>query len=135
MRYVDRLIGDYLEKYKQHIYTRKEKEAGGEDIAAEDICEENRNRQETAGGMDQWTPADLKLLPMAACKKLAQMFNAIEKTEQLGQRRVHLQEQHSWRRKRPSISIIISCVVDASSILQAICKDHIEACSHGSKDG
>ena len=35
--------------------------------------------KEPAGGMDQWTPADLKLLPRIACRRLSQMFNEIEK--------------------------------------------------------
>ena len=48
------------------------------DVAAEGVQEEIRTLKETAGGMGQWTPADLQLLPITACKRLAQMFNAIE---------------------------------------------------------
>ena len=29
--------------------------------------------------MDQLTPADMTLLPITACKRLAQMFNAVDK--------------------------------------------------------
>ena len=50
-----------------------------DDITEEDVQEEIRMLKETAGGMDQWTPADLKMLPKTACRRLAQMFNAIEK--------------------------------------------------------
>ena len=49
------------------------------DMTAEDVQEEIKTLKETVGGMDQWTPADLKLLPITACEMLAQMFNAIEK--------------------------------------------------------
>ena len=34
--------------------------------------------KETAGGVDQWDPADLKLLSPQACKQLATLFNMIE---------------------------------------------------------
>ena len=50
-----------------------------DDITEEDVQEEIRMLKETAGGMDQWTPADLKMLPKTACRRLAHMFNAIEK--------------------------------------------------------
>ena len=74
---VQKLVDDYMHNYKQYIFEGKEAEM--EDITAEDVYEEIRNLKETAGGMDQWTPACLKLLTKEACRRLAQMFNAIEK--------------------------------------------------------
>ena len=37
-----------------------------------------RGLKEIAGGLDQWGPADLKLLSKEACKELANLFNMIE---------------------------------------------------------
>ena len=78
---VKKMVDDYTEKYKSHTYKSKEDEM--EDITAEDVQEEMRTLKETAGGMDQWTPADLELLPLTTCKSLAHMFNAIEAGQEL----------------------------------------------------
>ena len=61
---VKKMVDDYMEKYKKYIYKSKEDEM--EDITAEDVQEEIRTLKETAGGMGQWAPADLKLLPITA---------------------------------------------------------------------
>ena len=74
---VDKMIKKYLKDYKEFIFEGKESEI--EDITAEDIHEEFGSLKESAAGMDQWAPADLTLLPMEVCRRLAQMFNAIEK--------------------------------------------------------
>ena len=50
-----------------------------EDITGEDVEAMVKSLKETAGGLDQWDPADLKLLSKEACKSLAEMFNMIEK--------------------------------------------------------
>ena len=49
-----------------------------EQVRGEDVEEAIRGLKETAGGLDQWDPADLKLLSGEACKRLADLFNLIE---------------------------------------------------------
>ena len=73
-------------KYKKYIYKRKEDSMG--DIMAEDVQEAIQTLKETVGGMGQWTPADLKLLPITACERLAQMFNAIGTRGKLAKHRI-----------------------------------------------
>lgn len=67
----------YIEEYKQYIYTAAE--ASIEDITGEDLAETLQTTAETAAGLDQWAPADLKFLSAEALDKLAMLFNAIEK--------------------------------------------------------
>ena len=52
---------------------------GMEDLRGEDVEEAIQNLKETAGGLEQWTPADLKLLSNKACPGLAEVFGMIEK--------------------------------------------------------
>ena len=66
----------YIEDYKDFIF--KQREASIEEITGEDIKRTITSQKETAGGMDQWTPAEFKLLSNKACERLAEMFNCIE---------------------------------------------------------
>ena len=67
----------YMKDYKEHIFHQPEMSM--EDIRGEDVEEAIRNQKETAGGMGQWTPADLMLLSKEACQHLATFFNMIER--------------------------------------------------------
>ena len=62
----------YMEDCKK--YTFRQKELSIEKVRGEDVEEAIRGLQETAGGLDQWGPADLKLLSKEACKELATIF-------------------------------------------------------------
>ena len=57
-----------------------------EDIRGEDVEKAVQNLKETAGGLDQWDPADLKLLSKEACRHLATFFDMIEKRRRTAQR-------------------------------------------------
>ena len=59
--------------YKAH-------EAHIEEITAEDLDETVRHTKETAAGLDQWAPADLKMWSRGALPQLAALLNLIEKT-------------------------------------------------------
>ena len=50
-----------------------------DDIRGEDIEKVVQNLKETAGGLDQWGPADLEMLSKEACRHLATFFDMIEK--------------------------------------------------------
>ena len=50
----------YMKEYKQFIF--KADEATIEEITGEGLAETLQSIAETAVGLDQWTPADLKLL-------------------------------------------------------------------------
>jgi hypothetical protein len=67
----------YTEDYDAYIFKQPEMEI--EAITAEDVEGVVRNQKETAGGMDQWMPAEFKLLSKEACHHLAMMFNMVEK--------------------------------------------------------
>ena len=67
----------YLEDYKKFIFESIEAEA--EPITGKDLEEAMRGTKETAAGLDQWTPADLKLLSPKAYQAIAEMLNEIEK--------------------------------------------------------
>ena len=64
-----------MEDYKKYIYRQKEMRI--EQVKGEDFEEAIRGLKETAGGLDQWDPADLRLLSKEACKELANFFNMI----------------------------------------------------------
>ena len=67
----------YFEDYDKYVFKMPEAEV--EDITGNDvkvICNEAKH---TAGGMDQWTPADFTELSDLAYQHLADMMNAIEK--------------------------------------------------------
>ena len=49
-----------------------------EPITGEDVEKAVQGLAATAGGMDQWDPADLKLLSPLACASLADLFNLVE---------------------------------------------------------
>ena len=65
-----------MEAYKKCIYRQKEMSIGK--AKGEDVEYSIRGLKETAGGLDQWGPADLKLLSQEACEELANFFNMIE---------------------------------------------------------
>lgn len=65
----------YMEDHKK--YTFRQKELSLEQVRGEYVEEAIRGLKETAGGLDQWGPADLKLLPKEACNELANFFNMI----------------------------------------------------------
>ena len=67
----------YMEEYKKYIF--KQGEMKIEEMRGEDVEAAVKGLKETAGGLDQWNPADLKLLSKEACTELANFFNMIEK--------------------------------------------------------
>ena len=58
-----------MEDYKDYIF--RQPEIVIEEITGEDVDTMVQSLKETAGGLDQWDPADLKLLSKEACKGLA----------------------------------------------------------------
>ena len=67
----------YMEKYKTYIYDPKV-EVEAEKLTGRDLEETMKDVKETAAGLDQWTPADLKMLSPKAYDAIAEMLNAIE---------------------------------------------------------
>ena len=67
----------YVEEYGEHIL--QQPEALIEDITGEDVEKVVRTQKETAGGMDQWMPAEFKLLSREACNSLADMYMMVER--------------------------------------------------------
>ena len=55
-------------------------EATMDEMTAEDLEESLRDTKETAAGLDQWAPADLKMWSKGALQQLAALLNVIEKT-------------------------------------------------------
>ena len=72
----DALAEQYLHDYRDYIFNQPEMLM--EDLTGEDVELAVDALKATAGGMDQWGPADLKLLSTLACKQLATFFNLIE---------------------------------------------------------
>ena len=66
----------YMAEYDSYIY--KGKQARLSKIRGEDLQEVIADAAETASGMDQWAPGDLKLLSPYALEELANMLNMIE---------------------------------------------------------
>ena len=66
----------YVERYRPHIFHQPEMTI--EAITGEDVYQAVQALKATAGGMDQWDPADLKMLSKGACSRLADFYNAIE---------------------------------------------------------
>ncbi len=66
-----------MEKYKAYIFTA-EVEVEAEKLTGRDLEETMRFVKETSSGLDQWTPADLKMLSPKAYDAIAVMLNAIE---------------------------------------------------------
>ena len=73
-----RLVDDYMRNYGHYVC--KGKEPTLEDITAGDLMLVAEAVAETAGGMDHWTPAGVKLWSKAAFHQLARMLNLVEKT-------------------------------------------------------
>ena len=76
----DKLIKEYREKYdtKGRRFIYKGKRAKIDTITAEDLQTTAMTTKETAAGLDQWAPADVKMLSTKAFKYLADMLNDIE---------------------------------------------------------
>ena len=68
----------YLENYREYILEAPPFEA--DYITGEDLMEAARNSSNTAAGMDQWKPAELKLFSKEAMEMLAIMLNMVERT-------------------------------------------------------
>ena len=49
------------------------------DLTAEDLQTTAKTTKETAGGLDRWTPAEMKMLSLQVCRYLADMLNDIER--------------------------------------------------------
>ena len=67
----------YMEKYSQYIF--KAEEASMEALTGKDLQNVVVAGAESACGMDQWTPAELKLLSPLAFEWLASFLNEVEK--------------------------------------------------------
>ena len=65
-----------MKEYKRWVFQQDEMEI--EKITGDDVEKVVRNLKEAAGELDQWNPADLKLLSKEACKSLADFLNLIE---------------------------------------------------------
>jgi hypothetical protein len=72
----DEMAEAYMEEYDDFIF--KQPEMTIEEITGQDVEKVVKAQKETAGGMDQWLPAEFKLLSKGACDHLAIMFNMIE---------------------------------------------------------
>ena len=68
---------EYFEEYEKFIYNSIEAEA--EPLTGEDLENTMNDAKETAAGLDQWTPADLRMLSPKAYEALAKMLNEIER--------------------------------------------------------
>ena len=73
----EKLKEEYFEEYKTIIFQSIEAEA--EPLTGRDLEEAMREAKETAAGLDQWTPADLRMLSPKAYDAMAEMLNEIEK--------------------------------------------------------
>ena len=58
----------YLRKYEQHIFTKKVA-AEAETLTGKDLELTMQDVKETAAGLDQWAPADLKMLSQKPTKQ------------------------------------------------------------------
>ena len=66
----------YFKRYGKYIFHQEEYVI--EPLCGEDVEEVVKALKETAGGLDQCGPTDLKLLSSVACSRLADLFNLIE---------------------------------------------------------
>ena len=66
----------YMHEYREHIFRQPEMVI--ENIIGKDVEDAVQALKATAGGTDQWDPADLKLLSPEACKRLADLYNMVE---------------------------------------------------------
>ena len=71
-----RVAEKYKKNYAKYIY--KAPKASMEPLAGQDLEQVAKHAEETAGGMDMWTPAYFKFLPRAAIDELARLLNMIE---------------------------------------------------------
>ena len=76
VRSIKEHVERYMEKYDDYIFKRPQAEI--ENITGDDVYETIREQKETAGGLDQWTPASLKLFTRKACGKFAELMNMVE---------------------------------------------------------
>ena len=65
-----------MKEYKKWIFHQEEMTI--EKITGDDVGTIVKNLKETAGGLDQWNPADLKLLSKEACSSLVEFLNLVE---------------------------------------------------------
>ena len=109
----EEMANSYIEEYKEFIF--KQQEASIERISGEDVKKTVTSQKETAGGMDQWMPAEFKLLSKKACGALAEMFNCIEEgaswPEQTTKARAaFLAKEEEWKRWREDIEDYVDAV-------------------------
>jgi len=76
----DRYFEEYGNGPKGSKLIYQAEEAPIEEITAEDLEETLRDTKETAAGLDQWAPADLRMWPRGALAQLAKMMNLIERS-------------------------------------------------------
>ena len=69
-------VEKYIEAYSKYMY--EEVEATMQELRGKDLMETMKDAKETAAGLDNWFPADYKLLPVEAFNILADMLNMIE---------------------------------------------------------
>ena len=74
---MDTAIEVYLEKYTRYIYRAAPFQV--KDITEERVQEAFKHIGESAGGMDGWSPKELSYFSKKACRKVAILFNQIEK--------------------------------------------------------
>ena len=67
----------YMHDYSKWIFTQAEMRI--ENIRGEDVEKVVQKLKETAGGLYQWDPANLKLISKEACRHFATFFDMIEK--------------------------------------------------------
>jgi hypothetical protein len=73
----DKLVNDFAAKYDKEIFTREEFQI--DDIDYLDFYHYCLGGQDSAGGLDMWTPADMKVLSPECYRLLTYMLNGIEK--------------------------------------------------------
>ena len=68
----------YMSEYVEHIFEGPE--ANITPMSGKHLRQMAETAKESAGGMDQWTPGDFRLLSDLAYEHLAHMLNGIEET-------------------------------------------------------
>ena len=72
----DKLVRSYVDKYRKWTPTYPQPTV--RPLTADDLASAVKTAKETAAGMDQWAPGDLKLWPRMALEKLAELLNEVE---------------------------------------------------------
>ena len=88
---------EYMTKYNEFIYMATT--ANIENITGKDLKTTADETSDSAAGLDQWAPGDLKHLSNKAYDKLAAMINMIEK-ERSGRNKCAMLGRPSWRKIR-----------------------------------